>query len=56
MERNGWIGKRNDYGLLRVSLCSHLIGAPIPSDDFYVLVQQLEAWRNSIATAIKPAA
>ena len=37
-------------------LRSHLIGAPIPLDDFYNLVQQLEAWRISIITAFKPAA
>ena len=48
MERSGWIGQRNCFGLLCVSLHSHLIGAPIPLDYFYVLVKQLEAWRNSI--------
>ena len=43
-------------GVLRVSLRSHLIDAPIPLDDFYVLVMQLKAWRNSNATTFKPAA
>ena len=53
MEQSGWIDLRNHFGLLRVSLHSSLIGAPIPLDDFYVLVFQLEAWRNGITSVFK---
>ena len=36
-----------------VQCCTH---PEYGTDDFYVLVQQLEAWRNSIAAAFKLAA
>ena len=44
-------------GIVLVFFVSHY--APISlvhQSNFYVLVKQLEAWRNSITTAFKPAA